>query len=732
MSDATSGQSQPRQDVTLLLEAALALHEKGHLDRAERSFRDILAVAPHHFIATHQLGVIQSQNGDHRSAAETFAIALQENPRSALAHMNLGIALWNLQRFEEAVDHYHSALIISPRHADTHLNLGIALRSLHRPEDALASFDQALRFQPDLLKAWLNRGQLLQDRRRFGEALESFERALALQPRDAQILTCRGAVLLDLHRPAEALAVLEHVLDLQLDHPDALLNRGVALLDLDRPTEALASIERSLALKPDQADAHMNRGNALRHLRRLSEALVEYDRALALQPDHADALLNRAMALHLLGRHEEAMAGCDRVLALEPGRSAAHSAKIFMLDFLPDLTFERHQEERRSYFEAHIRGLPLASQDYGNSRDPDRPLVLGYVSADFKRHSAASCFGPVLEHHDRSGFRIVCYSGGAAEDDRTGKFRELAHRWVRTGELSDDEMAACIRADGIDILIDLSGHSMGNRLPVFGRKPAPIQVTAWGHGGGTGLPMIDYQFTDPIHIPGWARPLFAESSLDLPCCITFESPVQSPDVVDLPARSNGVVTFGSLNRYSKITPKILELWARILASLPGSRLLLKDGVFDDPSVRSRIWDRFTGFGISPERIAIRGYTTHLEHLAAYNGVDIALDTFPQNGGITTWESLWMGVPVVAMLGDHPACRLSAAILGALGLEAWVTRNDDDYLARAVEHAKRLEDLHRLRHGLRRRILESPAGNPERYTREVEASYRAIWREWTCR
>jgi predicted O-linked N-acetylglucosamine transferase (SPINDLY family) len=732
MNDPTSRQPEPAPDVAAMLEEALALHERGELKQAESIYLAILALDPRHFPATHQLGVIQSQRGSHEAAAEMIGKALQLNPRSALAHLNLGTVLRNLHRYDEAVAHYHLSLLINPRNAETHLNLGIALRWLQRLDEALASFDKALAILPDFPKALINRGSVLQALHKPEEALTSYDRALALQPLDVEALTCRGAVLQELHRPAEALDCLDRALALRPADADAHMNRGTALLDLDRPNEALASIELSLTLKPGQPDALMNRGNALVRLRRLNEALAAFAESLAVLPGNTDTLMNRGFALHLLGRHADAIADFDRVLTIQPSQAVARSAKIFMLDYLPHLTFQKHQEERRMFFRAHAADLPSHPHAHPNDRNADRQLVVGYVSADFRRHSAAASFGPVLKHHNKAGFRIICYSGVLVEDDLTREFQGYAQEWVRCSELSDDELAARIRRDGVDILVDLSGHSYGNRLLVFARKPAPVQVTAWGHGGGTGLPMVDYQFTDPIHIPAWARPLFAESLYDLPCCITFEPPPFAPTVLNLPARARGFVTFGSLNRFSKITSAQLELWAAILESVPLARLLLKDGGFDDPLIRADILAKFCKHGISAERIEMRGYTPHREHLATYGEVDIVLDTFPQNGGVTTWEALWMGAPVLAMLGNHSSSRTSGAILGALGLGGWVAEDEAGYLALAAARAADLGSLAQFRFGIRERISSSQAGNPQRYTLEVEAAYRAMWNDWLSR
>lgn len=504
---------------------------------------------------------------------------------------------------------------------------------------------------------------------------------------------------------------------------------GVIASQRGQYQEAVRLISEALSVNPRSAMAHLNLGIALGKLGRYPEALNHYRFSLQLNPDVADTYMNRAVALHALQRHGEALADYDRALALKPDFALAHSNKIFVLDFIPRFGFEEHQAERRRYFEMQARDLLPAAQDYPNPRDPDRRLVLGYVSADFRRHSAATCFGPILRRHDRTRFQVNLYSGVLSEDDWTEEFRQSADVWRPTTNLSDAELADLIRRDGVDILVDLSGHTEGNRLLVFARKPAPVQVTAWGHGGGTGLPTIDYQFTDPVHTPDWARHLFAEASYDLPCCITFESTPTAPLVTLLPALTQGHLTFGSINRLIKMTPAVQALWARILQNVPGSRLLLKDASLDDPSHRERLRASFLQLGIDGPRLELRGFTSHEDHLATCGEVDIMLDSFPQNGGITTWESLWMGVPLVVLAGNKPPSRISAAILHALGLDEWIAGDEEDYLHRAVSNASNLDALARFRQGIRARIESSAAGNPELYTRRVEDGYRMMWKNW---
>jgi predicted O-linked N-acetylglucosamine transferase (SPINDLY family) len=746
-----------------LLNRGLVLLDLHRAEEALACFDEVLILEADHVHALLSRGRALPELQRATEALASYERVLALHPADVEALVECGSALQDLQRFQEALESYDQALALRPDRADLHSIRGDALMALRQHEAALASYERAIALQPDFGLALLNRGAALIELKRYPEALECLDRGLDRVPDHPDGLMNRGSALSFLHRPVEALTSYDQVIALRPEHHDSHLNRGNAQLDLGRPLEALASYERALILKPDGlgallnratallslnrvtealascdlvltfqpdcVDGLVNRGTVLLELRRPGDALASYERALALKPDYPTLLMNRGAALHQLGRHSEAIASCDEALALDPDHALAHSNKIFFLDYLPEIGFPEHQQERRAYYLAHAQRFEPQEIPAPSDRTLSRRLVLGYVSADFKHHSAASSFLPVLQRHSKTEFQINCYSGVQVEDDWTQRFRACAEVWRPTAGLSDEALAARIRADGVDILIDLSGHSKGNRLLVFARKPAPIQVTAWGHGGGTGLPAIDYQFTDPVSIPASVRPLFAEEVYDLPCCITFEAPDFSPPVLDLPARSKGFVTFGSLNRFAKVTPAVENLWARILEAVPGSHLMLKDAVFDLPEKRQEVLAAFRRRGIPPERIDLRGFTSHRTHLATYGEVDISLDPFPQNGGITTWESLWMGTPVVAMLGNKFVSRISGAILHALELGAWVAQEEDEYLEVAIHQALDLDALARFRPGIRDRIRSSPAGDPVQYTRRVEMAYRAMWGRW---
>jgi predicted O-linked N-acetylglucosamine transferase (SPINDLY family) len=351
--------------------------------------------------------------------------------------------------------------------------------------------------------------------------------------------------------------------------------------------------------------------------------------------------------------------------------------------------------------------------------------VIGYVSSDFREHSAAQAFGPTLSNHDRSQVEVVCYSCWPGEDERTREFKRLADKWRDASRYSDDRLADEIRRDRIDILIDLSGHSSGNRLAVFARKPAPIQVTAWGHATGTGLATIDYLFSDPVALPPAARRGFSEKIYDLPCLITMTPPPYDLPPTDPPVLSRQFVTFGMFNRLIKISEPAIAVWAQVLQRVPHSRLLVKGAGLSD-ALQNQLQGQFESHGVRSERIGFLPLTPRKEHLLAYDEVDICLDPFPQNGGVSTWEALHRGVPVVAMLGNTIPNRLSGAILSSIGMSGWVGANVEEYLEIAVKYAGMPEDLRQLRHELPGMIENSASGNGVCYARAVEAAYREMW------
>jgi len=677
---------------------AILLHQAGRIAEAQTVCREMLERAPRHFDALHLLGVTEYQTGRYEEADRLLQQALLVEPRSAAALSNHGIVLHDLKRYEAALARYEKAIALKPDYAEAFSNRAATLTELGRYAEAVASCDRATALKPDYPEAHSNRGNALGHMRRFDEALASCERALARRP----------------------------------GYADALSNRGNALIELGRFDEAMASYEAALALKPDLAAAWVGRGNVFLNLNRYGEAFAAFQKALAINPDSLKALAQLAHYYERHGRMAEAIACYDRVLAVKPDFPEVISNKIFALDLVPQAGFAEHQDARREWWRKV--GVKIAARSpprRANDRDPARRIVLGYVSADFRRHSAATIFWPVLAHHDKTRFEVICYSCSTIRDDVTKDFQRVADRWIDAVQLSDEELAERVRVDKVDILIDLSGHSGGNRLGVFARKPAPVQVTAWGHGTGTGLPTIDYLFSDPVTIPDEMRPLYAEKICDLPCVIMSALPPIELPRGEPPVLTNGFMTFGVFNRITKISDDALAVWARVMHEVRDAKLVMKDGAYDEPALRDLLRHRFAAHGIVGERIDFLGSSPREQHLAAFGTTDIALDPFPQNGGVSTWEALHMGVPVIAKLGHSAPSRLSGAILASIGMEDWVGQTADDYVALAVKFAGMPQLLKQLRRELPGQIATAPSGNATLYTRAVERAYRTMWENY-CR
>jgi predicted O-linked N-acetylglucosamine transferase (SPINDLY family) len=680
-------------DVAVLFARASTYHRFGHLAEAQVGYKKILKKRPNHFGALHMLGGCEQQSGNSVSAERFLRRAILLDPQSAAAQCDLGIVLAALQRQDEALVCFDSLIAMKADFADAHFSRGNVLSGLRRFVEAVASFDKAIAIDPDHVNALYNKGHALHEFGRLTDAIACYDRVLTVKP--------------------------AHVL--------ALSNRGAAFKDLRQVERAIADFDLALAIDPGQTIGWINRANILMLTGKVTEALAASERALAIEPDSAKALTLLGQCHALQGDAEAAVTWFDRALAIEPDDEVALSSRIFTLDFSRDGDFARHHAARSEWWRQI--GSKIAEQHpprHDNDRDPSGRIVLGYVSADFRRHSAAFSFRPVLENHDKTRFEVICYSGSSTEDGVTDSFREVADRWRSTLQWSDDQLVDCIRADKVDILIDLSGHTDGNRLRAFARKPAPIQVTAWGHGTGTGLPTIDYLFSDPVSIPKEARYLFAEQIYDLPCAIMLEAPRAELRSSEPPVMSNGYLTYGVINRVSKFSDAAVGLWARILRSDVTSRLLLKDRIIDDAAIQTMLLERFASHGIAPDRICLMGSTSREEHLATYRKVDICLDPFPNGGGVSTWEALHMGVPVVAKLGNGLAARIAGAILSAIGMTDWVAADDDRYMEIALRPTP--DHLRKIRHDLPD-LIDRRCG-PATYSRAVEEAYETMWKKYS--
>jgi predicted O-linked N-acetylglucosamine transferase (SPINDLY family) len=720
-------QKQFKKQAEALLQAAIAAYRAGRQAEVQGSCRRILDVLPNHFDALHLLGVCENSCGRFDEAEKALTRAVSLEPRSAEANSNLGLTLFKLRRFGEARKHQEKAIALQPNFPTALTNLGNTLMRLGLLEQAVQAHDRAIRQKPDYGDACVNRGMALVLLNRLGEAGQSFDRALALRPRHLQAIAGNGLVSLHLRHFDAARAAFETALAINPAVAEILAYRGWMHTQLGQLTEAEADFDAALAIDGELEAGWRGRAQVALLSGNVARAIATCNKVLEQNPASEIALVVLGGCYARLGEIDAAVAHFDRALAIKPDFEEAISKKIFALDFIPDADFAVHQAARREWWEAIGAKLPRR-QLRRRQPDPDKRIVVGYVSYDFRIHSASLAFKPVLRHHDRRNFEVVCYSCSPGRDAVTEECQSLADRWVDAVQFSDEELADRIESDNVDILVDLSGHTTGNRLMVFARKPAPVQVTAWGSGTGTGLPAIDYFFADPVTVPPSVRHLFAEKVYDLPSVITIEPMADAPPSA-LPMIRNGYVTFGVFNRIDKISANVVAVWSKLLQALPASRIVIKNAAMGDPYLRDGLIGRFAAHGVSQDRIKCIGATTRHAHLAAFSDIDISLDPFPQNGGISTWESLQMGVPVVAKLGTSSSSRLAAAILKAVGLEDWVADDDDGYLAIAQKYASMAPQLEALRARLPAMLAGSEAGNVEMYTKRVEEGYRQFWRDY---
>lgn len=713
-------------DVPVLLARAMAFHQFGHLAEAQAGYKKVLKKRPNHFEAIRLLGLSEHQRGNFEAAERHLKRAILIDPQSAEARSALAASLAAQHRPIEALNCYDTLIALKSDFVDAHWNRAELLSQLQRFDEAIASYDSVISLNPRHLNALTRKGEALHHLGRFIDAIASYDRALAFKSTHLPALIDRGAAFKDLRHLERAVADFDLALATDPDNTIASLNRGEALLMLNRRDQALASFDKVLSIDPRDALAWLGRANILMLTGKVTESLAACQRALEIEPASAKALTQLGIGHSLQGETEIALAYLDRALAIEPDLEYAITCKVYIEDFKDGCDFASHQATRSAWW--HRIGAKIhanRSVQHENDRDPARRLVLGYVSAEFRHRSAAYAFRPVLANHDKARFEVICYSGTPTEDDVTETFRQVADRWRNVLQSSDDQLEQCIRADKVDILIDLSGHTDGNRLRTFARKPAPIQVTAWGYANGTGLPTIDYLFSDPVMIPPEVRHLFAERIYDLPCAIATEPPRTTLFCEKPPVLTNGYLTYGVFNRVSKISVAAIDLWAKILRADSTSRLVIKHYQIDDAAVRGMLLEKFASRGITPDRICLMGSTSREQHLSTYAQVDICLDPFPHGGGVSTWEALYMGVPVVAKLGNGATSRVAGAILSAAGLTDWVASDDDQYLDIALRsNNDRLSKIRReLPNLIERRC------SPIAYTRAVEQAYQTMWQKY---
>jgi predicted O-linked N-acetylglucosamine transferase (SPINDLY family) len=775
------------------MEMARQRHLGGQLAEAEQIYRRILAADPQQSDALEGLGIVAYQAGRKDAALQLIDRAIAIHPQVSQYHCNRGMVLASLGRLAEAIAAYRAALALRQDYAQVHNNLGNALQAVGQSDEAMAEFQAALAVQPDYAEAHNNLGNVLLGRGKWVEAMASYRKAVALRPDFAEAHNNLGNALRGAGQIDEAIASYRRALELRPNYAAALCNLGYALRVAGHGTEAEGAYRQTLALEPDFIEAFNGLGNVLLMQQKFGDAIGMYRQALARQPQHVETLYNLGIALHAddrlveaidafraalvrrpayveainnlalalqakgeleeatglfrqaislrpdfvepynnlgnalkdVGRIEDAMAAYEKAAQTDPGFVQSESNRIFAMQYSG--RWDRGDIFGQASRWSALHAQPLAGEvrAHDNDRSPSRRLRIGYVSPDFRNHAQSLLTIPLLSRHDHGPFEVYCYANVPRPDPLTQRIRACADVWRSTVGLSDAQVAQMVKEDKIDILIDLTMHMAHGRLLLFARKPAPVQITWLAYPGTTGLRTIDYRLTDPyLDPPGLNDAYYSEQSIRLPDTFWCYDPLtREPAVNELPAAKSGQVTFGCLNNFCKVSEGTLGLWSKVLAGAADSRLIL---MCPRGSHRQGVLAKL---GVGEDRVEFVEFAPREQYLRTYHRIDIGLDTLPYNGHTTSLDSLWMGVPVITLVGQTVVGRAGWSQLCNLNLKELAARSEEQFVKLAVGLAGDLPRLAQLRATLRGRMEKSPLMDGERFARNIESTYRNLWRRW---
>ena len=559
-------------------------------------------------------------------------------------------------------------------------------------------------------------------------AEDLIRQAIAIAPRAAVYHANLGVVLIQTRRMQEAAAALRRAVRLQPADFGAQSNLGVALSAIGDHDGAIKAAGAALRLRPGDPATLVNRGSFLEKAGQYGQALATFEAAIQAGGGNYSVHLAHGGLLLVMGRPKEALATLDIAISLRPEAIAARQARIGVLNYLPGTTMQEIGDTARRLAPTAPSRPPAPFA--GLDRSPDRPLRIGYVSADFHNHPVGYFLHNVLAARDPAIAAVTCYDNGVDEDSMTARLKAQVDRWQPIAGLSDDQAAEIVRADRIDILVDLAGHTKGNRLGVFTRRAAPVQAAWLGYFGTTGIGAMDFVIADRHVLPPADEPTFTERVIRLPdSYFCFSPPVEAGPVAPLPCGMDRPVTFGCFNVRAKLNPDVLALWARVLEAVPGSRLFLKAAQYKDKIIRCEIIEAFAACNIPRERILLEPNSPIAEMFEAYGRVDIALDPFPFAGGATTAQALWMGVPVISLVGRTWPGRQGASLLSAAGFSQWAVEDPDLYVALARNMTEDRIGLMALRRGLRAAVANSALCRADGFARNLDAAFRRIWQTY---
>lgn len=648
---------------------------------------------------------VAAQNAQRYPEAErAYRAALQIDPNDPRALALLGTLAGIAGQFQLAIDLFTRALQRDPVNADLYHNIGETHRQLGDTGKALPAFNRAIELRPNHYEAYRSAADAAITAAERAESANAGEHARELRRIAARYLLNLGQKRYDA-RLGGIEPIFREAVDLDPGNSTALFALGSLLQENSLPSEAVSVLRRSIALDGKNAEAYNNLGNAFFALQRWKETEEALRTAIKLDPNSAIVRQNLASTTIMRWLYDD-------------------TAR-------PQEVFERHRAWG-SETTAEIGAGAIGTPSFANSRDPERRIRVAFLSGDFRGHSVAYFFWPLLRHLDPARIEIFCYSEVDRPDAVTASLRQLRGTWRDTVKMSDAALRAQLRADAIDIVVDLAGHTARNRLRALAVKAAPVTATWLGYPATTGLPTVDWRITDAIVDPPGAERFYTEKLVRLPDgFLCYEANGDNlPEVSAPPAAASGRVTFGSFNNPQKLSRSTIAAWAAILGSLPGSRLLLKAPTLTDSGVQGHFLDLFREAGIGPERIVFRGFAvTAASHLRTYAEIDVALDPFPYNGTTTSCEAMWMGVPVVTLIGDRHSGLVGLDLLTRVSLAELAAPDTDSYVRLAAALGRDLPRLREIRSGLRERMRSSPLCDGVRFAAGFGRALRDVWRQW---
>ncbi|MCA9127458.1 MAG: tetratricopeptide repeat protein [Planctomycetales bacterium] len=740
-----------------VLQHAVQLQNRGQLAEATRLYEAVLKVDPVQADALHLLGLIANAQKQYQKAVELIQQAISVSPPSAVFYGNLGVALRFAGRIDEAIEAYRQAISLAPDAPDTQFNYGKALKLSGDLAGAKDAFERAIELAPNRVSPWLslmnlaaeagdislaaelgekalqhcpasaelhmNLGIMYKRQGQLIRAVEFLNRSVSLSPKNIEALCKLSTTLFSMHRIEEGRQFLQRAHQIEPENVHVLVGFGVLHNTTGNAVLAESAYRRAVELYPSHGNAHTNLGVALKSQGKLSEALDCITRGIELEPDSAETLVNRGAVLMSLGRLQESKECFREAIELKHGYDDADDSLLMCLQYDPSVTAEELLVAHRNWDKRYCSGIAIAKR--GSSARTSSRIRLGFVSPDLGNHPVGYFTVGMFENLDRTRFESFVYSDRIGDDPITQRIRKAADQWYQTTELSHEKLAGKIQQDQIDILFDLAGHTAHNRLLTFARRPAPIQISWAGYVGTTGLDSMDYLLADRFHVPEGYERLHCEKILRMPDdYICFDPPSEAGPVGPSPALDNGFVRFGCMANPAKVNEKVLALWGRILQALPDCQLLLCYCGWTDPDNQLRV-RRILEKYKAAERVQFDYQTGRANLLARYSDIDIALDTFPYSGGLTTCEALWMGVPTVTLPLDRFASRHSYSHMQNANYKQFCCENDGQYLERAVHWARNLTDLQHIRQNMRSQVVESPLCDAVRFTRGFENVIAAI-------